>query len=184
MFYLSFFFFWCAEMARVLTVSFVPQFQHVRKQFDALFPALCDNYPDIFQQELYSWDKFLWACELWYSNSMKVVFADGKLRTCLVPVAGFLNHSVCYLNFEWRKLPSLFLLCWHLEKFTSYCSFAHTYFTMVELTQHRSPWNSLYQGHVKQETNATLAMEAFQLHILLCFMVFFQKETTLMMSSL
>ncbi|URE15978.1 SET domain containing protein [Musa troglodytarum] len=69
--------------------------EHIRKQFDALFPALCDNYPNIFQQELYSWDKFLWACELWYSNSMKVVFADGKLRTCLVPVAGFLNHSLC-----------------------------------------------------------------------------------------
>ncbi|RZR88462.1 hypothetical protein BHM03_00016037 [Ensete ventricosum] len=87
------------EFNTVLTVSFVPQFQHIRKQFDALFPALCDNYPGIFQQELYRWDKFLWACELWYSNGMKVVFADGKLRTCLVPVAGFLNHSVCYLNF-------------------------------------------------------------------------------------
>ncbi|KAJ8470563.1 hypothetical protein OPV22_024906 [Ensete ventricosum] len=69
--------------------------EHIRKQFDALFPALCDNYPGIFQQELYRWDKFLWACELWYSNGMKVVFADGKLRTCLVPVAGFLNHSLC-----------------------------------------------------------------------------------------
>ncbi|KAG6520191.1 uncharacterized protein LOC122051184 [Zingiber officinale] len=69
--------------------------EHLRQQFDALCPQQCDNYPDIFEPKLYTWDKFLWACELWYSNSMKVVFADGKLRTCLVPVAGFLNHSLC-----------------------------------------------------------------------------------------
>ncbi|WOL19036.1 hypothetical protein Cni_G27833 [Canna indica] len=69
--------------------------EHLHQQFDVLLPALCKNHPDIFQHELYSWEKFLWACELWYSNSMKVVFADGKLRTCLVPVAGFLNHSLC-----------------------------------------------------------------------------------------
>lgn len=25
---------------------------------------------------------------------MKIVFSDGRLRTCLVPIAGFLNHSV------------------------------------------------------------------------------------------
>ncbi|KAG6520127.1 hypothetical protein ZIOFF_017159 [Zingiber officinale] len=35
------------------------------------------------------------ACELWYSNSMKVIFGDGKLRTCVVPIAGFLNHLLC-----------------------------------------------------------------------------------------
>ncbi|KAG6520181.1 hypothetical protein ZIOFF_017219 [Zingiber officinale] len=69
--------------------------EHLRQQFDASCPQFCDNYPDIFERKLYSWDKFLWACELWYSNSMKVIFADGKLRTCLVPIAGFLNHSLC-----------------------------------------------------------------------------------------
>ncbi|KAF5742885.1 hypothetical protein HS088_TW09G00947 [Tripterygium wilfordii] len=26
---------------------------------------------------------------------MKVMFDDGKLRTCLIPIAGFLNHSLC-----------------------------------------------------------------------------------------
>jgi hypothetical protein len=41
------------------------------------------------------WDNFLWACELWYSNSMMVVLSSGKLSTCLVPIAGLLNHSVC-----------------------------------------------------------------------------------------
>lgn len=71
--------------------------QHLRIQYDELVPALCNKYPDVFPPELYTWEQFLWACELWYSNSMKVMFPDGKLRTCLIPFAGFLNHSVCTL---------------------------------------------------------------------------------------
>ncbi|KAJ4709331.1 [Fructose-bisphosphate aldolase]-lysine N-methyltransferase, chloroplastic [Melia azedarach] len=68
--------------------------EHLRVQYDELFPGLCNDYPDIFPPEFYTWEQFLWACELWYSNSMKVKFADGKLRTCLIPIAGFLNHSL------------------------------------------------------------------------------------------
>ncbi|KAK7329798.1 hypothetical protein VNO77_23978 [Canavalia gladiata] len=69
--------------------------QHLHAQYDELFPVLCNNFPDIFPPELYTWEKFLWACELWYSNSMKIMYSDGKLRTCLIPIAGFLNHSLC-----------------------------------------------------------------------------------------
>ncbi|PIA37080.1 hypothetical protein AQUCO_03100083v1 [Aquilegia coerulea] len=69
--------------------------EHLRMQYDVLCPLLCNKHPDIFQPDLYTWDRFLWACELWYSNSMKVVFPDEKLKTCLVPVAGLLNHSLC-----------------------------------------------------------------------------------------
>ncbi|KAI3446646.1 hypothetical protein Pfo_003311 [Paulownia fortunei] len=69
--------------------------EHLRAQYDELFPALSDHNPDVFPPELYTWEQFVWACELWYSNSMKVIFSDGKLRTCLIPVAGFLNHSIC-----------------------------------------------------------------------------------------
>ncbi|KAG0475153.1 hypothetical protein HPP92_014839 [Vanilla planifolia] len=68
--------------------------EHLRQQYESLCPALCASYPDIFQPELYTWDHYLWACELWYSNGMKVIFSDGKLRTCLVPIAGLLNHSL------------------------------------------------------------------------------------------
>ncbi|XP_010259843.1 PREDICTED: uncharacterized protein LOC104599142 [Nelumbo nucifera] len=81
--------------------------EHLRTQYDELFPMLCCNHPDIFKPELYTWDKFLWACELWYSNSMKVVFADGKLRTCLVPIAGFLNHSLCPHIMHYGKVDSV-----------------------------------------------------------------------------
>ncbi|CAN6458907.1 unnamed protein product [Victoria cruziana] len=68
--------------------------EHLRKQYNDLCPPLCARFPDIFRPELYTWEQFLWACELWYSNSMRVVFTDGQLRTCLVPIAGFLNHSL------------------------------------------------------------------------------------------
>ncbi|WVZ94341.1 hypothetical protein U9M48_040242 [Paspalum notatum var. saurae] len=68
--------------------------QHLHQQYDNLFPLLCTNYPEIFRKDLCTWDNFLWACELWYSNSMMVVLSSGKLSTCLVPVAGLLNHSV------------------------------------------------------------------------------------------
>ncbi|KAK3121235.1 hypothetical protein QOZ80_8BG0649070 [Eleusine coracana subsp. coracana] len=68
--------------------------QHLRQQYDELFPLLCTNVPEIFKKDVCTWDNFLWACELWYSNSMMVVLSSGKLSTCLVPVAGLLNHSV------------------------------------------------------------------------------------------
>ncbi|XP_058755251.1 uncharacterized protein LOC131628432 [Vicia villosa] len=68
--------------------------EHLHAQYDELVPALCNGFPDIFPPELYTWEKFLWACELWYSNSMKIMYSDGKLRTCLIPLAGFLNHSL------------------------------------------------------------------------------------------
>ncbi|KQJ95776.1 hypothetical protein BRADI_3g18940v3 [Brachypodium distachyon] len=68
--------------------------QHLHQQYDELFPMLCTKFPEIFTQDIYTWDNFLWACELWYSNSMMVVLSSGKLTTCLIPVAGLLNHSV------------------------------------------------------------------------------------------
>lgn len=72
--------------------------QLLREQYDELVPALCNNHPDVFPEEFYSWEQFLWACELWYTNSLKIKFTDGNLRTCLVPIAGFLNHSVCFCS--------------------------------------------------------------------------------------
>ncbi|KAL0288506.1 UNVERIFIED_CONTAM: hypothetical protein Scaly_2728100 [Sesamum calycinum] len=44
--------------------------EHLRAQYDELFPALSDHNPEVFPPELYTWEQFLWACELWYSNNM------------------------------------------------------------------------------------------------------------------
>ncbi|CAA7022227.1 unnamed protein product [Microthlaspi erraticum] len=65
----------------------------LRERYDELFPLL-SNEGHVFPVELYTWEHYLWACELFYSNSMQIKFPDGKLKTCLVPVAGFLNHSI------------------------------------------------------------------------------------------
>lgn len=80
--------------------------EHLRGQYDELFPELSHAHPDVFPPELYTWEHFLWACELWYSNSMKIMFADGKLRTCLIPVAGFLNHSLTPHIVHYGKIDS------------------------------------------------------------------------------
>uniref|UniRef100_A0A7N0VHA7 SET domain-containing protein n=1 Tax=Kalanchoe fedtschenkoi TaxID=63787 RepID=A0A7N0VHA7_KALFE len=68
--------------------------EHLRAQYDDLFPSLCNNHPDIFPPQYFTWEQFVWACELWYSNSMRIKFSDGKLQPCLIPIAGFLNHSL------------------------------------------------------------------------------------------
>ncbi|KAK2358786.1 ribulose-1,5 bisphosphate carboxylase/oxygenase large subunit N-methyltransferase, chloroplastic [Trifolium repens] len=80
--------------------------QHLHAQYDELFPALCNGFPDIFPPEMYTWEKFLWACEIWYSNSMEIMFSDGELRTCLIPLAGFLNHSLCPHIMHYGKVDS------------------------------------------------------------------------------
>ncbi|KAJ7979470.1 [Fructose-bisphosphate aldolase]-lysine N-methyltransferase, chloroplastic [Quillaja saponaria] len=80
--------------------------EHLHAQYDELFPTLCNDHPDVFPPELYTWEHFLWACELWYSNSMKIMFSDGKLRTCLIPIAGFLNHSLCPHIMQYGKVDT------------------------------------------------------------------------------
>ncbi|XP_021755921.1 N-lysine methyltransferase SETD6-like [Chenopodium quinoa] len=81
--------------------------QHLRYEYDQLFPALSVSFPGLFSPEFYTWEQYLWACELWYSNSMKIMFPDGKLKTCLIPVAGFLNHSVCPHIMHYGKVDSV-----------------------------------------------------------------------------
>ncbi|KAJ7296638.1 hypothetical protein O6H91_Y109900 [Diphasiastrum complanatum] len=68
--------------------------EHLRRQYDALFPALIEAFPETFPEQVYTWENFLWASELWYSNGVKVGFPDGTFKACLIPVAGILNHSV------------------------------------------------------------------------------------------
>ncbi|CAM6106247.1 unnamed protein product [Calypogeia fissa] len=68
--------------------------EHLRSQFDSLFPALSDKHPELFPANIYCWDEFLWACQLWYSYGMKVKFPTGTVQTCLVPFASLLNHSI------------------------------------------------------------------------------------------
>ncbi|XP_062078629.1 uncharacterized protein LOC133783107 [Humulus lupulus] len=90
----------------VLMEEIIQAKEHLQVQYNQLVPPLCNEHPDIFPPELYTWEQFLWACELWYSNSMKIMFPDRELRTCLVPVAGFLNHSLSPHVISYGKVDS------------------------------------------------------------------------------
>ncbi|KAL3678885.1 hypothetical protein R1sor_021841 [Riccia sorocarpa] len=68
--------------------------EHIRYQYDSLFPALSRKYPEIFPENYFTWEYFLWACQLWYSYGIKVKFPRGTIQTCLVPMASLLNHSI------------------------------------------------------------------------------------------
>ncbi|MCO5557929.1 hypothetical protein L7F22_011502 [Adiantum nelumboides] len=68
--------------------------EHLRSEYEELFPALSYRCPNIFPQEKFTWDMFLWACELWYSNGLKIAYPDGTIKLCLVPFVGLLNHSL------------------------------------------------------------------------------------------
>ena len=49
--------------------------QHIREQYRAAQPvlqALTAAYPDDITPDLVTEDKFIWACELWYSYAIEV----------------------------------------------------------------------------------------------------------------
>ena len=62
--------------------------QHLRASYGSLFPGLWDCHPGHFPREVFTWEQFLWATEVWYTNALQVRFEDGVVRSCLVPVAG------------------------------------------------------------------------------------------------
>lgn len=68
--------------------------EHIRNQYESMFPLLTEVFPDSFSKEVYTWENFLWATELWYSYGIQILFPDGVLKTCLVPFASLLNHSL------------------------------------------------------------------------------------------
>lgn len=129
--------------------------QHLRTQYDELFPALYHARPDIFPPDLYTWENFLWACELWYSNSMKVMFPNGRFQTCLVPIAGFLNHSVC-LNLAFIVLISTFI-----------CKIK-TYSLRVKIVTLESCCHCLHRGRATHRPAYAVAHYENSKNILLC----------------
>ncbi|KAH7365627.1 hypothetical protein KP509_18G038400 [Ceratopteris richardii] len=68
--------------------------EHLRLEYEKLFPELSNKYPSLFPENQFTWEMYLWACELWYSNGLKICFPDGSIKTCLVPYMGLLNHSL------------------------------------------------------------------------------------------
>ncbi|GBG88454.1 hypothetical protein CBR_g47154 [Chara braunii] len=66
----------------------------VRKRYNRLFPVLSATFAEVFPQDLFTWENFLWAAELWYLHEIKVHFPDGQVKACLIPVGSLFNHSL------------------------------------------------------------------------------------------
>jgi hypothetical protein len=103
----------------------------LRERYDELIPLL-SNHREVFPPELYTWEHYLWACELYYSNSMQIKFPDGKLKTCLIPVAGFLNHSVCVFS---RSASGILSNSYHYPEYDNLAGFA-------DIPTHSEIWKS------------------------------------------
>eukprot|EP00798_Chlamydomonas_sp_ICE-L_P010016 gene10016-7903_t len=70
--------------------------KHLLDQFQALSPffeTLCRAYPSFIKPELFEWQAYLWAVELWYAYAIQVQFPGGDVRPCLTPYIGLMNHS-------------------------------------------------------------------------------------------
>ncbi len=49
--------------------------QHIQAQYETVKPlldALTSAYPDQLPAEWFSWEKYLWAVQLWYAYAMQV----------------------------------------------------------------------------------------------------------------
>lgn len=75
--------------------------QNLKSDFDLKINPILEKHRNVFQHDnavpqlaASNWDEFMFAVELWNRNSVNVIFDEG-LRTCLIPVADFFNHSQC-----------------------------------------------------------------------------------------
>ena len=70
---------------------------HVQEQFKAsthLFDILVSAYPMYLNKDMFTYEKYVWAVELWYSYAFEVEFPPSiKSKTVMVPFACLVNHS-------------------------------------------------------------------------------------------
>mmetsp|Transcript_16555 Transcript_16555/g.31926 ORF Transcript_16555/g.31926 Transcript_16555/m.31926 type:complete len:532 (+) Transcript_16555:68-1663(+) len=78
--------------------------RHVKDTFAALFPKLSDALPQLVPARVFTWEQYLWAVEVWYSNALTLMFPDGTIRDCLVPVVGLMNHKVHAHVYSYSRL--------------------------------------------------------------------------------
>ncbi|CAH1426704.1 unnamed protein product [Lactuca virosa] len=77
--------------------------EHLRSQYNDLIPSLCNNYPNIFPSNLYTWEKFLWA---WFLNHsitphiMNYGRVDPTSNSLKFPLSRPCNNGEqCYLSY-------------------------------------------------------------------------------------
>ena len=70
---------------------------HIRKQFEActpIFNVLLTAYPTLLEPSWFSYERYVWSVELWYSYAFEIEFPPStKSKTVMVPFGCLLNHS-------------------------------------------------------------------------------------------
>lgn len=70
---------------------------HIKGQYDAcshLFDILISAYPAYLTRDMFTYDRYVWAVELWYSYAFEIEFPPNlKSKTVMVPFACLVNHS-------------------------------------------------------------------------------------------
>ena len=90
-------FFWSESDLRELQgtkllSSAMEQKQHLKHIFDSLFPKLILQHPDIFPEEIFSWNNFMWGRAVFDSRAFVIKIKNEEVTT-LVPFAEFVNHT-------------------------------------------------------------------------------------------
>jgi len=70
--------------------------RNVRKEYDALFPLLCDRAPEAFPREIFGdYSRYLLASDIWTAYAMKVQDPETlELHEVLVPGVYLCNHAL------------------------------------------------------------------------------------------
>jgi hypothetical protein len=64
------------------------------RDFDALIGGLSARWPAEFSDDLFTWPRYLWAFEVFYSRCFSVqMTSDGATVPSLVPIIDLLNHD-------------------------------------------------------------------------------------------
>ncbi len=71
--------------------------KHIRDQYDTcipLFEALVTAYPTYLTSDMFTYERYVWAVELWYSYAFEIEFPPHTVsKTVMVPFACLVNHS-------------------------------------------------------------------------------------------
>ncbi len=65
---------------------------NVRQSHERLFPLLTEKFPEIFPEEVFNYENFLWARAMFDSRGFRIKI-HGKEKNCLLPFVDLLNSS-------------------------------------------------------------------------------------------
>lgn len=64
----------------------------LKRNYDSLFPLLSDKFPEVFPQNIFTWENYLCYYEIIWGRLMTVLLDDNR-TAALVPLIDLLNHS-------------------------------------------------------------------------------------------